>query len=173
MFWLLSKTLYLEDKRAKMENGSQIRLEQNNLASAIDYIWGVAIMFACFIAVQRTLVWMVGDFCLHHMKHLPIFAIGNHFIYKYEALYFYSYSVVCDDESIGADSRPYAVEIFYSFDDENYTMMRNCWLQDNKPVMVGMMAACPDGNGFKATFEEFTIKHLPDARRLEWLKNNK
>lgn len=65
-----------------------------------------------------------------------------------------------------------AVEIFYSFDDENYTMMRNCWLQDNKPVMVGMMAACPDGNGFKATFEEFTIKHLPDARRLEWLKNN-
>ena len=43
-----------------MENGSQIRLEQNNLASAIDYIWGVAIMFACFIAVQRTLVWMVG-----------------------------------------------------------------------------------------------------------------
>ena len=66
-----------------------------------------------------------------------------------------------------------AVEIFYSFDDKNYTMMRNCWLQDNTPVMVGMMAACPDGNGFKATFEEFTIKHLPDARRLEWLENNK
>ncbi len=66
-----------------------------------------------------------------------------------------------------------AVEIFYSFDDKHYTMMRNCWLQDNTPVMVGMMAACPDGNGFRATFEEFTIKHLPDARRLEWLENNK
>ena len=65
-----------------------------------------------------------------------------------------------------------AVEIFYSFDDKEYTMMRNCWLQDNTPVMVGMMAACPDGNGFRATFEEFKIKHLPDQRRLEWLKNN-
>lgn len=65
-----------------------------------------------------------------------------------------------------------AVEIFYSFDNVDYTMMRNCWLEDNTPVMVGMMAACPDGNGFKATFEEFKIKHLPDQRRLEWLKNN-
>ena len=65
-----------------------------------------------------------------------------------------------------------AVEIFYSFDDKEYTMMRNCWLQDNTPVMVGMMAACPDGNGFKATFEGFRITHLPDQRRLEWLKNN-
>ena len=66
-----------------------------------------------------------------------------------------------------------AVEIFYSFDDEHYTMMRNCWLEDNTPVMVGMMAACPDGDGFKATFEEFSIKHLPDQRRLEWLEKNK
>ncbi len=65
-----------------------------------------------------------------------------------------------------------AVEIFYSFDDKNYTMMRNCWLADNSPVMVGMMAACPDGKGFEARFEEFTIKHLPDQRRLEWLKRN-
>lgn len=65
-----------------------------------------------------------------------------------------------------------AVEIFYSFDDKHYTMMRNCWLQDNTPVMVGMMAACPDGKGFKATFSDFKIKHLPDQRRLEWLKNN-
>lgn len=65
-----------------------------------------------------------------------------------------------------------AVEIFYSFDDEEYVMMRNCWLQDNTPVMVGLMAACPDGNGFKAKFEHFQIKHLPDARRVEWLKKN-
>ena len=65
-----------------------------------------------------------------------------------------------------------AVENFYSVDDVNYTMMRNCWLEDNTPVMVGMMAACPDGNGFKATFEHFSIKHLPDQRRLEWLKKN-
>lgn len=65
-----------------------------------------------------------------------------------------------------------AVEIFYSFDDKEYTMMRNCWLQDNAPVMVGMMAASPDGDGFKATFEHFKIKHLPDRRRLDWLEKN-
>lgn len=65
-----------------------------------------------------------------------------------------------------------AVEIFYSFDDKEYTMMRNCWLQDNTPVMVGMMAACPDGNGFKAKFENFQIKHLPDQRRVEWLEKH-
>ena len=65
-----------------------------------------------------------------------------------------------------------AVEIFYSFDDKEYTMMRTCWMQDNTPMMVGMMAASPDGNGFQAKFEHFQIKHLPDQRRLEWLKNH-
>ena len=65
-----------------------------------------------------------------------------------------------------------AVEIFYSFDDKEYTMMRNCWLQDNTPVMVGMMAASPDGDGFKAKFEHFKIKHLPDRRRLDWFEKN-
>jgi len=65
-----------------------------------------------------------------------------------------------------------AVEIFYSFDDKIYTMMRNAWLQDNTPVKVGLMAACPDGHGFTATFEHFSVKHLPDLRRLEWLKKN-
>ena len=65
-----------------------------------------------------------------------------------------------------------AVEIFYSFDDKEYTMMRNAWLQDNNPVMVGVMGACPDGNGFNAKFENFSIKHLPDMRRVEWLKKN-
>lgn len=65
-----------------------------------------------------------------------------------------------------------AVEIFYSFDDKSYVMMRNAWLNDNTPVMIGLMAACPDGKGFKATFENFKVKHLPDTRRLEWLKKN-
>lgn len=61
-----------------------------------------------------------------------------------------------------------AVEIFYSLDDKKYTMMRTCWLQDNCPVMVGLMGACPDGTGFEAIFEDFQVKRLPDARRLEW-----
>ena len=65
-----------------------------------------------------------------------------------------------------------AVEIFYSLDDKNYIMTRNAPLQDNAPVSVGLMAASPDGEGFKATFENFSVKHLPDQRRLEWLKNH-
>lgn len=65
-----------------------------------------------------------------------------------------------------------AVEIFYSYDDKIYTLMRNAYLQDNIPVMVGLMAASPDGNGFNAKFEHFTVKHLPDQRRLKWLKDN-
>jgi regulation of enolase protein 1 (concanavalin A-like superfamily) len=65
-----------------------------------------------------------------------------------------------------------AVEIFYSYDDKNYIMLRNAHLQDNKPVMVGFMAASPDGNGFNAKFEGFSVKQLADQRRLEWLKKN-
>ena len=65
-----------------------------------------------------------------------------------------------------------AVEIFYSFDDQNYVMMRNAWLQDHVPVQVGLMGACPDGKGFNVTFEHFKVKHLPDQCRLEWLKKN-
>ena len=88
------------------------------------------------------------------------------------------WSVITLDKSIDyiwikAVRRLDAVEIFYSFDDKNYVMMRNCHLADNTPVMVGMMAACPDGNGFEARFEGFKITHLPDLRRLEWLKKNK
>lgn len=76
------------------------------------------------------------------------------------------------DVWIKAVRRLDAVEIFYSFDDKKYTMMRNAYLQDNIPVMVGMMAASPDGEGFDAKFEYFNVNHLPDQRRLEWLKNN-
>lgn len=65
-----------------------------------------------------------------------------------------------------------AVEIFYSYDDKDYILMRNAWLKDNTPVMVGIMAASPDGNGFNAKFENFTVTHLPDQRRLKWLKEN-
>ena len=87
------------------------------------------------------------------------------------------WSVITLDKSIDyiwikAVRRLDAVEIFYSFDDKNYTMMRNYHLADNTPVMVGMMAACPDGKGFEARFEGFKITHLPDLRRLEWLKKN-
>ena len=65
-----------------------------------------------------------------------------------------------------------AIELFYSFDDKEYTMMRTLWMQDNCPLQVGPVAACPDGQGFKARFSDFKVKHLPDQRRVEWLKNN-
>ncbi|AWG23861.1 DUF1349 domain-containing protein [Flavobacterium kingsejongi] len=65
-----------------------------------------------------------------------------------------------------------AVEIFYSLDGKNFTMTNTVYFPEFKTVQVGMMAASPDGNGFKAIFEEFKIIHLPDKRRLEWLQKN-
>ena len=65
-----------------------------------------------------------------------------------------------------------AVEIFYSLDGQNYKMSNLCHFAGNTPVHIGMMAASPDGDGFKAVFEDFKIKHLPDAVRMEWLKVN-
>ncbi len=65
-----------------------------------------------------------------------------------------------------------AIEIFYSFDDKEYKMMRNAWMEANCPVKVGMMGACPDGDGFSVTFSDFTVTHLPDQVRTNWLLNN-
>ena len=65
-----------------------------------------------------------------------------------------------------------AIEIFYSFDDKEYVLMRNLPMQDNTPIMVGPVAASPDGNGFEARFESFKVKHLPDLHRLKWLESN-
>ena len=43
----------------------------------------------------------------------------------------------------------------------------------DKPVpKVGLMGACPDGEGFNVKFEHFKVTHLPDQRRMEWLKKN-
>lgn len=88
------------------------------------------------------------------------------------------WSVITLDKSvesvwIKAVRRRDAVEVFYSFDDKEYVMMRNAWLKDNTPVMVGMMGACPDGDGFNVRFDNFSVKHLPDVRRTEWLERNK
>lgn len=63
-----------------------------------------------------------------------------------------------------------AVEVFYSFDDKEYKVIRTCYLEDNCPVQVGIMGASPDGDGFEAIFENFKVTPLPDLRRLEWAK---
>ena len=65
-----------------------------------------------------------------------------------------------------------ALEIFYSTDGIKYLMTNTVYFPEYKTVQVGMMAASPDGKGFNAVFEDFKITHLPDRRRLEWLKNN-
>lgn len=66
-----------------------------------------------------------------------------------------------------------SVEIYYSLDGKNYTLSNMTYFPDQKPAMVGMMAASPDGDGFNAVFENFKIIHHPDERRLEWLEKNK
>lgn len=65
------------------------------------------------------------------------------------------------------------VEVFYSFDDKKYTMVRTCYLEDNCPVQVGIMGASPDGEGFEAIFEDFKVKQLPDTRRMQWAEQQK
>ncbi|MDE6717312.1 MAG: DUF1349 domain-containing protein, partial [Muribaculaceae bacterium] len=65
-----------------------------------------------------------------------------------------------------------AVEIFFSFDNKEYKLMRNAWLEANHPVRIGMFGASPDGEGFKAIFSDFEIRHLPDTIRTKWLENS-
>ncbi|MDE7154139.1 MAG: DUF1349 domain-containing protein [Muribaculaceae bacterium] len=65
-----------------------------------------------------------------------------------------------------------AIEIFYSYDDNEYQLMRNAWMEANRPVKIGMYAASPDGNGFNATFSNFKVIHLPDKVRTDWLRRN-
>ena len=66
-----------------------------------------------------------------------------------------------------------SIKIMYSLNGEEYKMMRLAYFPDNTPVMVGLTAASPDGDGFEALFEDFKIAHHPDSRRLTWLENNK
>lgn len=74
---------------------------------------------------------------------------------------------------IKAVRRMDAIEIFYSFDDKEYVLMRNAWMEANRPVKIGIMGACPDGDGFTARFSGFSVRHLPDAVRTQWLERNK
>ncbi len=53
-----------------------------------------------------------------------------------------------------------ALEIFYSLDNISYQMMRLAYFPENKTCLVGLMAASPKGDGFKAMFEEFTLISL-------------
>lgn len=65
-----------------------------------------------------------------------------------------------------------SIKITYSLNGKDFSMIRLAYFPENTPVMVGLTAASPDGEGFQALFENFEIIHLPDARRLKWLKDN-
>jgi len=65
-----------------------------------------------------------------------------------------------------------SIEIKYSLNNQDFTLMRLAYFPENTPVMVGLTAASPDGQGFQALFEDFEITHLPDSRRKKWLENN-
>lgn len=53
-----------------------------------------------------------------------------------------------------------AVEIFYSPDGAEYTLLRIAYLLPGDEARVGVMCAAPDGGGFDALFEAFTVASL-------------
>lgn len=65
-----------------------------------------------------------------------------------------------------------SIKIMYSLNGYDFQMMRLAYFPQNTPLMVGLTAASPDGDGFKALFEEFKVIYLPDTRRKKWLENN-
>ena len=66
-----------------------------------------------------------------------------------------------------------AIEISYSLNGTDFIMSGLNYFPPNSVAKVGMMAASPDGDGFRAKFENFSIKHLPDTQREKWLLENK
>lgn len=52
------------------------------------------------------------------------------------------------------------VEIKYSFDDKDYSMLRLAYFPPGVPVKIGMMCAAPDGKGFPIEFDNFSVQPL-------------
>ncbi len=50
-----------------------------------------------------------------------------------------------------------AVEIFYSLDAAEYTLLRLAYLPPAPIMAVGIMCAAPDGQGFHVTFADFHV----------------
>lgn len=51
-----------------------------------------------------------------------------------------------------------AIEISYSCDRDNYTMLRMAYFLPAEALDVGIMCASPEGRGFRTTFERFKIQ---------------
>ena len=52
-----------------------------------------------------------------------------------------------------------AIEVHYSVDGTRHTMLRLAYLSPAETVLVGPMAASPEGAGVSATFEGFRVQH--------------
>ncbi|QLE47195.1 DUF1349 domain-containing protein [Nostoc sp. C057] len=56
--------------------------------------------------------------------------------------------------------RDTAIEVEYSLNGTEYTMLRLAYLTQTETVSVGVMCASPEGNGFQMRFEKFQIRSL-------------
>jgi hypothetical protein len=54
------------------------------------------------------------------------------------------------------------VEIRYSFDNQIFDLLRLAYFPPHLPVQIGVMAAAPDGKGFKAIFDDFTVSNFKE-----------
>lgn len=50
-----------------------------------------------------------------------------------------------------------AVEVYFSLDGEDYTMIRQGFLTDTGTLQIGLMACSPKGQGFEAIFEDYNV----------------
>lgn len=53
-----------------------------------------------------------------------------------------------------------AIEVEYSLNGTEYTMVRLAYLTPVETLSVGVMCASPEGNGFQIRFEKFQIRSL-------------
>lgn len=60
------------------------------------------------------------------------------------------------------ERRGSAVEVKYSLDGEQYTMIRLAYLTEAETVQVGPMCASPEREGFQVVFEDFQITPLSE-----------
>jgi regulation of enolase protein 1 (concanavalin A-like superfamily) len=56
-----------------------------------------------------------------------------------------------------------AVEIFYSLDGADYTLLRIAYLLPSSEALTGVMCAAPDGQGFDVRFEGFSVRPIAAA----------
>jgi len=53
----------------------------------------------------------------------------------------------------------FTLEVYYSLNGSDYTMLRQAYLSPQADLQVGVMVAAPIGDGFKAKLEGFHVQH--------------